>query len=69
LNEVLRSNINFASNITFTAAGVEVLRLESNGNAYVHGRFVDNDRTVYDAFCEWLRLSYANVNVQPPDFG
>ena len=46
------------------AGGLEVIRIESNGDFYVHGRKVDNDHEIYQAFRKFLGMSY---NLPVPD--
>ncbi len=35
----------------------DVLRLDSNGDIYVKGRLVENDKAVVDAFREWTEAA------------
>lgn len=44
--------------------GLEVLRIEANGDFYVHGRKVDNDHEIYQNFRKFLGMSY---NLPVPD--
>lgn len=50
-DKVKRSN---EENIHFHVGDNEVLRLEPNGDIYVHGRLADNDKLVVDGLREFI---------------
>lgn len=51
-------------NLVFMArGGVEMLRCESNGDIFVRGRLVENDREVVDGLRAWLKLATEVVKV------
>lgn len=55
---ILRFGDSGAGAITFTTIGDgEVLKLDSDGNIYVHGRLAENDKAAVDALREFLRSS------------
>lgn len=41
--------------IDFKIHGNEIMRLEANGDIYVHGKLVENDKQVVDGIREWLK--------------
>ena len=43
----------------FTTPGYgEVMRFEANGDIYVHGKLIENDKEGVEAFREWMRLAH-----------
>jgi hypothetical protein len=58
-------NINHGSALTegsiqfYMAGGLEVIRIEANGDFYVHGRKVDNDHEIYQHFRKFLGMSFS----------
>lgn len=43
------------TNITFTVGGKDMLVLKENGDIFVKGRLVENDKEVVEGFKEWLK--------------
>jgi len=49
--------ISFDDALAFSANGVEVLKLAGNGDIYVNGRLVENDKEVVDGMRKLLEKS------------
>lgn len=56
-DEPLRFNGQDSGRVTFRVVSGEVLRLEANGEIFVHGRLAATDLEVVDAMREFLRAS------------
>lgn len=62
------SHINFSDSVTkpshisfYAGGGVEMMRLEANGDIYVKGRLVENDELVVQTFKQWLSKAVGNL--------
>lgn len=53
-NAVIPNNTD--SLLTVAGESGELLRFENNGNIFVHGKLVENDREVVEAFREFFKI-------------
>lgn len=54
--QIIAKKLESPQNITFTIKSKEVLKFEENGDIFVKGKLVDNDKEVVDKLREFLKI-------------